>query len=100
MALGFRGQYWVRGEEGFAAVMDGVGRKLNRLLPPTDIISPKGLPESAARSIVRREAPIVGVALGLLVLSVLVFVVLRIVLGVSASSAVDEMKSGTEQAAK
>ena len=100
MALGFRGQYWVRGEQGLAAIMDGVGRKLNRLLPPTDVISPKGLPEGNVRSIVRREAPIVGASLGLLALSIVLFIVLRIVLSVSASNASTEMRAFTEQTQK
>jgi type VI secretion system protein ImpK len=93
LALGFRGQYAVRGEQGLSAIVDSVGNKISRLLPASEIISPKGEPEGRVRSIVRREAPIVGVSLGILALSLLLFIVLRVTLGVSTSSAVEDMRN-------
>jgi type VI secretion system protein ImpK len=100
LALGFRGQYAVRGEQGLAAIMDSVGNKITRLLPASAIISPKGEPEGAVRSIVRREAPIVGLSLAVLALSILVFIVLRIALGISASNAVEDMRNFASEAPK
>jgi len=100
MALGFRGQYAVRGEQGLHAIMESVGNKIHRLLPASDVISPKGEPEGAVRSIVRREAPIVGLSLAVLALSILVFIGLRISLGISASNAVKDMRNFATDAPK
>lgn len=93
LALGFRGQFAVRGEVGLGEVLDRVARRLSAALPPSDVISPRGEPVGAVRSMVRRELPLVAASIGILVLSIVVFVVLREVVGAAASNAATEMRN-------
>lgn len=93
LALGFRGQYAVHGGAGLGDVLDRVGKRLSRGLPPSDTISPRGEPAGAMRTLVRRELPLVAASIGVLVFSVLVFVVLRTIVGSSASSAATSMRN-------
>lgn len=93
LTLGFRGQYAVRGGAGLGDVVDEVGKRLSRALPPSDTISPRGEPAGAVRSLVRRELPLVAASVGVLVFSVVVFIVLRAIVGSSASTAANDMRN-------
>lgn len=92
LTLGFRGQYALQGGAGLAQMTEAAGSRIVRLLPPTDVLSPRGEPENAVRSLVRREAPVVAASVGLLVVALLMFFGLKIVLASSTSSAVDQMR--------
>jgi type VI secretion system protein ImpK len=100
VALGFQGKFAVRGGEGLAALQDHVGAQVSRSLPQADIISPRGEPRDTGRSFARRQMPIIAISIVVFALAIIVFVVLKLVVGSSAETAADAMKksSGTATA--
>jgi type VI secretion system protein ImpK len=89
LALGFRGKYAVQGQAGMgiAPILDQVGAEVLRALPKNDVISPHGEPRDAMRSLVQRERPIVTISVAFLGLALVAFVILKVILLLSASSA-------------
>jgi type VI secretion system protein ImpK len=98
LALGFQGQYAVRGGEGLAPIIDQVGARLGAQAGGADVPSPHGEPREALRGLMQREAPLVALSLGFFGLAVVVFIVLKLVLAASVSSARNEMTSGSHPA--
>ncbi len=77
LALGFEGKYAVKGPAALGPIVDGVGQKLARSLPDGDAVSPHGLPPDAKER-GGRDLPIVGLSLGAVLLSVLLYGGLRL----------------------
>ena len=64
-----------------------------------DAISPHGEPREAFRGLMRREMPLVGLSIAFFGLAVVVFIVLKLVLAGSVSSAATDMTKGNAPAA-
>ena len=94
LCLGFQGQYAVRGGEGLGPIVDQLGARLGSGLGNTDVISPHGEPREAFRGLMRREMPLVGLSIAFFALAVVVFIVLKLVLAGSVSSAATDMTKG------
>ena len=91
LALGFQGQYAVRGGEGLAVIIAEVGAQLARAAQSSDVISPNGLPRERVRGVVAREMPILTLAIVLFVGALVLFVVLKLVLASKVSDAVKQL---------
>ncbi len=91
LGLGFQGRYAVGGAAGLAPVYEHIGAAVSQSLPPAEVLSPHGEPIDAVRSILRREAPIVRLALVFFLLALVAFVGLRLVLSAQTASAVQPM---------
>jgi type VI secretion system protein ImpK len=89
MAVGFQGRYAVTGGEGLAPIYDRVGARVAQA-SGADIISPRGEPREG-RGILQFEAPLVRLGLGLFGMALLVFIVLRVVLGMQVREATRPM---------
>ena len=94
LCLGFQGQYAVRGGEGLGPIVDQLSARLSSSLGNSDIISPHGEPREAFRGLMRRELPLVGLSIAFFGLAVVVFIVLKLVLAGSVSSAAADMTKG------
>jgi type VI secretion system protein ImpK len=91
LALGFQGQYAVRGGEGLGPIVDQVGARLGAASGGAEVFSPHGEPREALRGLMRREMPLVGLSIAFFALAVIVFLVLKLVLAGSVSSASQDM---------
>ena len=91
LGLGFQGRYAVAGGAGLAQVYELIGVTVSHSLPSADVLSPHGEPSDAVRSLLRREAPIVRLAIACFVLALVAFVGLRLVLSSQVASAVQPM---------
>jgi len=92
VALGFQGVYAVRGDDGtLAMISERASALLLRGLPSPDAFSPHGDPRDVRRGFSRSDMPIIALGVASLVVAVVVFVVLRILVGSSASAAASEM---------
>jgi type VI secretion system protein ImpK len=93
MALGFEGQYAVTGTQGLAAILQQARQAIATQYPAADAISPHGVPSRSLGLAVRRNVPIVAIALGVLGLAILIFVVLDVLIESKAEDAVEKMRS-------
>jgi type VI secretion system protein ImpK len=87
LALGFQGKYAVKSGDGLAPLMEKLAAALGRQLPQSEALSPHGGSPDARRGRAAREAPVVLISGGVVLLAVLVFVVLRVALSGAASDA-------------
>jgi type VI secretion system protein ImpK len=99
LCLGFQGQYAVRGGEGLGVIIDQVASRLKAVGGSGEVISPHGEPREALRGLMRRELPLVGLSIAFFALAIVVFVVLKLVLAGSVSSAAQDMNKGSAPAA-
>ena len=99
LCLGFQGQYAVRGGEGVGVIIDQVASQLSAASGSGESISPHGEPRDALRGLMRREMPLVGLSVAFFVLAVVIFIVMKLVLAGSVSSASKEMTQGIPSAA-
>jgi type VI secretion system protein ImpK len=90
MAVGFQGRYAVARGEGLAPIYERVGARVAQASGP-DAISPRGEPKEG-RGILQIEAPLVRLGLGFFAAAILVFIVLRVVLGVQERDATRPMR--------
>ena len=95
LALGFRGKYAVHAAGDADAVEERVSAALGRRLPPSDEISPHGYQRETPRSLAERSTPIVLASFAFLALSVIAFVVLKIITGVNASDGAEQIRHST-----
>ncbi len=84
MAMGYQGRYVVTGGEGLAAIYERVGAQVSRSLW-ADAISPHGEPRER-RGLLQTEAPLVRLGVGAFALALVVFVTLRVALGLEVRS--------------
>ncbi len=99
LCLGFQGQYAVRGGEGIGVIVDQVASRLGAAAGSGEAISPHGEPRDALRGLMRREMPLVGLSIAFFVLAVVIFIVMKLVLAGSVSSASKEMTQAIPTAA-
>lgn len=93
LALGFQGKFAIRGGEGLGAFVDHAVQQLARAAGNTEL-SPRGEPRDSARGLIQREMPIVAISVICFVLAIGLYVVLKVSLGSSVSSATTEMTKG------
>lgn len=99
LCLGFQGQYAVRGGEGLGPIIDQLAGRLSATAGNAEVISPHGEPREVLRGLMRREMPLVGLSIAFFVLAIVVFIVLKLVLAGSVSSASTDMTKGYAPAA-
>lgn len=97
LLLGFQGVYAVKNPDALDALIERIGLKLSRLLPAQDVFSPHGVPADSGRRKAGKQLPVIPIAIGLVLVSVLGFVGLKIAIGSSASDASTTM---TQEAAQ
>jgi len=93
LAMGFQGRYQMMGGEGLANVLEQTAAVLDRFVPSSDVMSPHGEPPDLGRNLLTRDMPLIRVGIGVVALSIIVFIALKVIVGVSASSSTKQMKS-------
>ncbi|HEU4535682.1 MAG TPA: type IVB secretion system protein IcmH/DotU, partial [Polyangiaceae bacterium] len=86
LALGFQGQFAIRGGQGLAAQAGALGARLAAAVYPGEALSPHGLPRDGVRFGVAKPPPLVALGAGLFAAAVVLYVVLRVVLSFQVSS--------------
>jgi type VI secretion system protein ImpK len=95
MALGFEGQYAVSGgNQGLQTVLNQTRQLIGTYYPASDVVSPHGVPTRSLGQAVRRNVPVVAIALGVLGLAILIFFILDVLVESNADDAVEQMRSG------
>jgi len=92
LALGFRGKYALHAAGDLDAVEERVGSVLNRQLRSSDELSPHGYQRDNVRGFNRRPTPVVLAGAAFLALSVLAFIVLKVVGAMNASAGAGEIR--------
>jgi type VI secretion system protein ImpK len=95
LALGFQGKYRLRQQEGLAQVVEGLGNYVAVAEGGGDVLAPNAERKDAGGGAVRREAPLVLIAIGVFVLAIILVVVMRLWVGSSANDVVDAIKKMT-----
>lgn len=99
LCLGFQGQYAVRGGEGIGPIVSQVASQLGAASGSGEVISPHGEPREALRGLIRREGPLVALSIVFFAVAVVLFIVLKLVLAASVSSAARDMEKANPPAA-
>ena len=92
LALGFRGKYALQAAGDLDAVEERVGSALNRQLRSSDEISPHGYQSENVRGFSQRPAPLVLAGAAFFGLSLIVFIVLKVVNAMNASAGAEEIR--------
>jgi type VI secretion system protein ImpK len=95
LALGFQGKYRLRQQEGLAQVVEGLGNYVAVSEGGGDILAPNAERKDAGGGAVRREAPLVIIALAVFILAIILVVIMRLWVGSSANDVVDSIKKMT-----
>jgi type VI secretion system protein ImpK len=95
LTLGFRGKYALQAAGDLDAVEERVGSVLGRQLRASDELSPHGYQRESVRGFSKRPTPIVIAGFAFLGLSLLVFIVLKVVSSMNASAGADEIRRAT-----
>ncbi|HEX8789699.1 MAG TPA: type IVB secretion system protein IcmH/DotU [Polyangiaceae bacterium] len=99
LCLGFQGQYAVRGGEGIGPIVSQVAMQLGAAGGSGEVISPHGEPREALRGLIRREGPLVTLSIVFFAVAVVLFIVLKIVLAASVTSAARDLEKANPPAA-
>jgi type VI secretion system protein ImpK len=91
LALGFQGKYAVGHGHEWAQLLERISNDLSRRLPQSSPICPNVYPVRNALGFSRKRFPALGAALGFLAVSVLLFLGLKLALGLSAGGAADRI---------
>jgi type VI secretion system protein ImpK len=92
LALGFQGKFRLGQQEGLAAVLEGVGNYVALSVGGGDQLAPNAERRDGGGGAVRRELPILAMALGFFVLALLVVLILRLVIGSQATDVSDAIR--------
>lgn len=92
LALGFQGKYRLRQQEGLTAVVEGLGNFVALSEGGGEVLAPNAERKDGGGGAVRRELPFLAVALGFLVLAVVIIIILRVVIGMSADSVAESIQ--------
>lgn len=95
LALGFRGKYALQSAGDLDAVEERAGALLSRQLPSLDEISPHGYPRESARGFAQRSTPVVLISFAFLGLSLIVFIVLKVIGSMNASEGAGQIRRST-----
>jgi type VI secretion system protein ImpK len=97
LALGFQGKFRLRNQDGLQQVVEGLGNYVAVQEGGGDVLAPNAERKDAGGSVVRRELPFVGIAIGILVLAVLVVVALKLVISSKANDTADTINKLVQQ---
>ncbi|MBM4373991.1 MAG: DotU family type IV/VI secretion system protein [Deltaproteobacteria bacterium] len=92
LALGFQGKFRLGQQEGLAAVLEGVGNHVALSVGGGDLLAPNAERRDGGGGAVRRELPILAMALGFFVFALLVVLILRLVIGSQATDVSDAIR--------
>lgn len=92
LALGFQGKFRLGQQEGLSAVLEGVGNYVALSMGSGDQLAPNAERRDGAGGAVRRELPILALALGFFVFALLVVLIMRLVIGSNASEVADAIR--------
>lgn len=94
LALGFQGKYAVGYSAEHVALQERAQAVVGRRLPSAETLSPGGYPKQQRQlSLNPKQFPVIGAAIGFLALSLLVYFVLVITIGVSADNAAEKIRA-------
>lgn len=99
LSLGFQGIYAVKKADALDSLMEGIATKLARMAPGSDVFSPHGVPADSGKKRARKQAPIIPIAIGLVVVAILGYVGLKVAIASSASTAAAAMHQTASQVA-
>jgi len=99
LALGFRGRYAVTNSGELSVILERAAGQLTRRLPAADTFSPAGYPSRQRINLSPKQFPVVGVALGFLAASILLFFVLMFTTSISAENAAERIRTTAAQGA-
>lgn len=91
LALGFQGQFALRGGQGLAAQAGALGARIAAAVYPGETLSPNGLPRDGARRALAKPPPLVALGIGLFALALVLYVVLRAVLSFQVAAVNDSL---------
>ena len=91
LALGFQGQFALRGGQSLAAQAGALGARVSAAVYPGDMLSPNGLPRDGARRALAKPPPLVALGIGLVAAALVLYIVLRAVLSMQVASAADSL---------
>jgi type VI secretion system protein ImpK len=92
LALGFQGKFRLGQQDQLGAVVEGVGNHVALAVGGGEILAPNAERRDGGSGAVRKELPFLAIALGFFVLALLVVIVLRLLVGSSASDVADGIK--------
>ncbi|MFO0615505.1 MAG: DotU family type IV/VI secretion system protein [Polyangiaceae bacterium] len=92
LSLGFQGKYRLRQQEGLAQVVEGLGNYVAVAEGGGDQLAPNAERKDGGGGAVRREAPLVFIAIGVFVVAVIVVVILRFWVGSNADDVVKSIQ--------
>ncbi|MBM4360197.1 MAG: DotU family type IV/VI secretion system protein [Deltaproteobacteria bacterium] len=92
LALGFQGKFRLGHQEGLAAVLEGVGNYVALSVGGSDQLAPNAERRDGGGGAVRRELPILAMALGFFVFALLVVLVLKLVIGSNATDVAEGIR--------
>ena len=95
LALGFRGKYALQSAGDLDAVEERASGVLCRQLPPSDEVSPHGYQREAARGFAQRSTPLVLISGAFLGLSLIVFIVLKVIGSMNATEEAGQIRHST-----
>ncbi len=99
LTLGFRGRYAVANQAELSVLIERTSSQLTRRLANTDTFSPAGYPVRQRLNLSPKQFPVVGVALGFLALSLVLYTVLVFTTRVSADNAAERIRATAVQGA-
>lgn len=92
LALGFQGKFRLGQQEGLAAVLEGVGNYVALSVGGGDQLAPNAERRDGGGGAVRRELPILAMALGFFVFALLVVLILKLVIGSQATDVAEAIR--------
>jgi type VI secretion system protein ImpK len=92
LALGFQGKFRLGQQEGLSAVVEGVGNHVALAVGGGEVLAPNAERRDGGAGAVRRELPFLAIALGFFVIALLVVIILRLIVGNSATDVADAIK--------
>jgi len=92
LSLGFQGKYRLRQQEGLAQVVEGLGNYVAVAEGGGEQLAPNAERKDSGGGAVRREAPLVLIAIGVFVIAVVVVVILRFWVGSNADDVVKSIE--------
>ena len=92
LALGFQGKYRLRNQEGLAQVVEGLGNYVAVSEGGGDQLAPNAERKDAGGGAVRRELPLVLLALVFFAVAVLSVVIMRLIVGSNATDAAESIQ--------
>lgn len=92
LALGFQGKFRLGQQDGLSAVVEGVGNHVALAVGGGEVLAPNAERRDGGAGAVRRELPFLAIALGFFVIALLVVIILRLIVGSSATEVADAIK--------